>query len=195
MGRYCIHPMVYHKGDDSVPMRKITFTAVMIVTVLSVLLIATPKTISAQFVLSEWDYPDEYGQGIEGFLIYENSTGDWELWQNDDASGPYYEHDDTQAHYFQWNASVFIKLRVITMLNSTLLGLGTHYSEGIPFIRHNVTVTTLDETKFSQANFTFVIADDDTYAPMWWYTYDVILDFVPLEGYTYTVTITYEVYY
>jgi len=169
---------------------KKTLTAVMIVTVLSVLLIATPRPAYAQFVLAAWDHPDQYGQGIQRFFIYENSTGSWLSWG-------VYEYDDADAHFFQWNASVFIKIRVFTWLNATLLGLtgeGEHQSDGIPFFRHNVTVTTLGETIFSQSNFTYSWGSS-YFTPMWSYEYDVILDFVPLEGYTYTVTITYEVYY
>ena len=192
MGRYCVYPMVYHKGDDSIPMKKIKIIAVMTVTVLSVLLIVTPRPISAQFVLSAWEHPDEYGQGIEGFIVYENSSGDWE------TIGPPAYFVNTDETYFQWNVSVFIKLRVVTWLNSTLLGLTGEEDgddDGEPYFRHNLTVTTLGETVFSQDNFTHVTGDDSTDPPMWLYQYDVILDFVPKEGYTYTVTITYEVYY
>lgn len=167
-------------------------TAVMTVTVLSVLLIATPRPAYAQFVLSAWDHPDEYGQGIERFFIYENSTGSWSMWGD-----VFYQYDDAEAHYFQWNASVSIMIRVFTWLNATLLGLtgeGEHHSDGIPFFRHNVTVTTLGETIFSQSNFTYSWGST-FHTPMWTYEYDVILDFVPLDGYIYTVTLTYEVYY
>lgn len=177
---------------------KKTLTAVMVVTVLSVLLIATPRPISAKFVLSGWSHPDEYGQGIEGFLIYENSTGSWLGWDDPDSGDPeYYTYDDAEEHYFEWNVSVFIKLRVVTWLSSTLLGLTgeeAHHSDGIPYFRHNVTVTTLGQTVFARDNFTYVLGSSE-FTPMWLYQYDVILDFVPLEGYTYTVTITYEVYY
>ena len=162
------------------------FTVLMVLT----LLLLPIQPAKAQFVLAEWDYPDEYGQGIERFFIYENSSGTWSSWG-------YYEHDDADEHYFQWNASVFIKIRVFTWLNATLLdltGAGEHHSDGIPYFRHNVTVTTLGETVFAQSNFTYTWGST-TFTPMWSYEYDVILDFVPLEGYTYTVTITYEVYY
>lgn len=179
-------------------MKKLTFIAVMIVTVLSVLLIATPRTATAQFVLSSWTFPDEYDQGIEGFLIYENSSGSWSAWDDPVSGDPeYYVYDDTSAHLFEWTVSVFIKLRVVTWLNSTLLGLTgeeAHHSDGVPYFRHNITVTALGETIWSKSNFTYVLgSSEDT--PMWDYQYDVILDFEPAEGYTYTVTITYEVYY
>lgn len=171
----------------------------MIVTILSVLLIVTPRPINAKFVLASWDHPDDYGQGIEGFLIYENSTGSWQAWNDPDTGDPeYYIYDDADEHYFQWNVSVFIKLRVVTWLNSTLLGLTGEEDDdddGIPYFRHNVTVTTLGNTVFSQNNFTYEEGDDSIDPPMWLYQYDIILDFVPAEGYTYTVTITYEVYY
>jgi len=173
-------------------MKNKTVIAVITVTILSVLLIATPRPISATFVLSAWDYPDEYGQGIEGFEIFENSSGDWEL-----IPAPSYFTSDEEC-YFEWNVSLFIKLRVVTWLSSTLLGLTGEEDDdddGIPYFRHNITVTTLGETVFSQDNFTYVDGDDSIDPPMWLYQYDIILDFVPREGYTYTVIITYEVYY
>ena len=173
-------------------MKKIKIIAVL--TVLSVLLIVTPRPITAQsqFVLSGWDYPDAYGQGIVGFLVYENSTGIWL------TIGPPSYFINTDETYFNWTVGAFIKLRVVTWLNSTLLGLTgeeSHHSDGVPYFRHNVTVTTLGETIFSQSNFTYVMGDSSTDPPMWLYQYDIILDFEPAEGYVYTATITYEVYY
>ena len=139
----------------------------------------------AKFVLAEWDFPDEYGQGIEGIEIYENSTSSWVMYDN-----PLYDEETN----FDWNASVAIKLRVFTWFNSTLTGAGSS-NEGKLYQRHSVTVTSLGTTVFSKQNFTFVASDTGIDPPMWFYSYDVVLDFLPVAGEIYTVVVTYEIYW
>lgn len=175
-------------------MKKITFMAVMVVSIITVLLIATPKPITAKFVLAEWAYPDEYGQGIYGLKFYENSTGSWvDAPYYTDLGAFYYLHWDQTDYWMNWSTGVGVKIRVDTWINSTLTGI-QYVEAGRNIQKHNVTVTAYGETVFSQQNFTFVHSSSEE-APMYYYQYSVILDFVPLEGYVYTVTITYEVYY
>ncbi len=148
------------------------------------------KTITAdsgqsQFVLAEWDYPDEYGQGIYDFDVYENSTGSWV------NVGGLTEYDESGI--FEWNASVGIKLKCWTYFNSTLTG-AEDTNDGKNYQQHSVTVTSAGQTIFSQQNFTYSNAypEED---PMWVYAYDVVLNFLPVSGAIYTVTVTYEVFY
>ena len=139
----------------------------------------------SKFVLSSWDYPDEYGQGIEAFEVYENSTGSFVLYDT------YFYSDVTNI---EWNESIGIKLRCYTWFNSTLTGASTS-NEGKLYQRHSVTVTNLGITVFSKQNFTFVASDTGIDPPMWYYTYDVVLNVLPLVGEIYTVTVTYDVFY
>ena len=140
-----------------------------------------------QFVISSWEYPDEYGQGIEGFEMLENSTGSWA------QVGGLYSSSDT--HAIEWNASLFIKLRCYTYFNSTLTG-ASDTDDGKNYQRHNITVTNFNGTiLFSQQNFTWFYDDDSIDPPMWFYGYEVVLNFLPEEGQVYTVTVTYEVFY
>jgi hypothetical protein len=140
----------------------------------------------AKFVLSSWSYPDEYGQGIDRIYFDENSTGDWV-----NVGSPAYP--DGRNNIIDWNASVFIRLNVWCWLNSTLVGID-NTNEGKLYIRHNVTVVQNNGTiVFSQQNFTYSNAYPDA-DPMFYYSYNEVLNFVPVAGEIYTVTVTYEVY-
>ena len=168
--------------------------AVTITIVLLVLLVFTvpnqpiiPEQLGkAQFVLAEWDYPDEYGQGIEAFEIFENSTGSWV------QVGPAYGYEDNYVH--DWNTSVSIKLRCYTWFNSTLTG-AIDAADGKNYQRHNITVTNIGNTTFSQQNLTYFYSDDSIDPPMWYYGYEVVLNFLPVSGNIYIVTVIYEVFY
>lgn len=141
-----------------------------------------------QFILSSWDFPDEYGQGIDTLTVYENSTG---AWLAVGGFSPNVGHTDEGS--FNWNASLGIKVRVDCWLNSILTGVSST-AEGKNHIRHNVTVTqTNGSVVFSQNNFTYFAAG--ALGNMYEYYYDVVLNFLPQQGEIYAVTITYEVYY
>jgi hypothetical protein len=166
------------------------------------ILVASIPPTRAQFVLASWDYPDECGQGIMGIKMWENSTGDW-------LPVPYYTHyypdyheelgtfyylNYYQDHYFyNWSAGAAMKMRVDTLLNSTLTG-AVDLADGQNYHRHNVIVTSAGTIIFSQSNFIYEDSGDIG-APMYYYEYYVILNFIPADGQIYTVTVTYEIYY
>jgi len=141
----------------------------------------------ATFIISSWDYPgDEYGQGISLLRFYENSTGSWV-----EVYGPTGHYPNASAT-LDWNASIAIKLRCSSSLNSTFLGL-TETIQGVTLQRHNITVTCLGETIFSQQNFTYFSRGQ--VGPMYYYQYDVVLNFIPQAGMIYIAIITFEVFY
>ena len=163
-----------------------------------------PSKGEARFVVSSWDYPDQYGQGIYGVGFYENSTGSW-------LAAPYYTHYYPDYHeelgefYFlapsqnsyilNWSAGVAMKLRVYSVLNTTLVGISEgDYAEGENYLQHNVTVTDAGTIVFSQQNFTYY---GNTYVSgdLIPYQYDVILNFIPASGHIYTATVLYEIYF
>ena len=164
---------------------KIIASIVVLLTV-SILLIASVQPTSAQFALASWEYPDEYWNGISGINIYENSTGAWVVKYGT------IEPDDDDSTIFDWNASIAIKLRVWVTLNSTLVGVSTT-DDGKNYIRHSVLVMCLGETIFSQQNFTYYGVS--TEAEIYTYSYDVVLDFLPVSGAIYKVTVTYEIWW
>jgi hypothetical protein len=151
---------------------------------------------TSQFVISSWEYPDEYGQGIDGIRFYENSTGAW-------VAAPYYLDIgefyyfgyDTSEYSLNWSTGVGIKLRVYSVLNTTFIGINEgNITQGKNYQRHSVAVIpTNGTTIFSQQNFTYY---DNEWAvgDLIFYEYEVILDFLPVAGEIYTVTVTYEVY-
>lgn len=148
----------------------------------------------AQFVIAEWDYPDQYGQGISGMKFWENSTGSW-------LPAPYYI-DLGQFYYvnpyisdytYNISAGVALKVRVDSLLNNTLVG-ADDLADGRNYHRHNVTVSNLGNIIFSQSNFTYEDSSDAS-APMYYYEYYAILNFIAVSGQVYTVTVTYEVFY
>ena len=165
----------------------ITLLAIIMVVAVQPAKVESIQKANPQFVIASWDFPDEYGQGIEGFEIFENSTGSWV------QVGGYHPYDEAQI--YDWNVSVAIKLICYTFFNSTLTGASTS-AEGKNYQRHNVTVTDLaDVIVFSQQNFTYVSVDTGIDPPLWFYGYSVILNFLPTYGEVYTVTVSYEIYY
>lgn len=174
--------------------RKIALLAIVSIIVLSALAVhntipekelATPK---ATFIISGWDYPDAYDQGIEAIEVEENSSGSW-------SSIDTVFYDDSEATCtFDIDIGAAVRLTVFTFFNSTLTGVGSR-TEGKNYQRHYVIMTdSSDNTVFSQQNFTYVYSDEDNY-PLYYYGYRVTLDYLLTAGEVYTVEIMYEIYY
>ena len=144
----------------------------------------------AKFVLSSWDYPDEYGQGIYGFFLRENSTGvflpspDWIIRPENDTE-------------FEFEGGFSIKLDVRVTLNYTFFGL-THPDDielGINYIRLNVIVTSVGQPVFSQQNFTYNDLSGLVETGIWYYSYIVVLNFILVGGEIYKTVLTYEIFW
>ena len=168
---------------------KLVSLSVVVVLVLMIGVSTIPQAqANPRFIISSWAYPDEYGQGIDAFTVYENSTGSWlQL----DGVDPTVEPTDSTV--FEWNVSLGIRLRLDTIYNNELVG-ADNITDGENYHRYNVTVTRFNGTVvFSQTNFTYFNSWAD--GSLYLYSYTVILDFVPLEGEVYTATVTYEVFY
>jgi len=153
------------------------------------LLVTSIHPAKAQFIISSWAYPDEYGQGIEGFEIFENTTGSWVQ-----ATGLISPSSSSIINVNSSYAGYSIKLRCWTWINSTFLGLSTT-NEGKLVQKHNVTVRSQGDIIFSQQNFTWFYDSDAIDPPMWFYGYEVVLNFIFNQGQTYIATVEYEVYY
>lgn len=151
------------------------------------MLIVTPQAKATQFYIAGWSQ-DEYGQGPESYYLESNATGSWETIgygsQDDDGDTPIPQ---------QWNVSQVMKISLWSTMNYTLLELSSIIL-GQNYIQHNVTVTDQwDVEVFNQQNFTCDY--NETYEGLYWYRHYVILNFLPLEGEFYTVTILTEIYY
>jgi len=140
-----------------------------------------------KFILSSWEYPDEYGQGIESIYAYENASGAYVEYPD----SPYYSSDNIQL---EKNLTGYVWLQIYCWFNRSLAGIPNSLPQGLILIRHTATVTQSNGTVvFSQINFTKT-ASNQAFDPLWWIRYDVVLAFIPIAGETYTATITYEVY-
>lgn len=181
----CLSHLVFDKGDDSVPMKKKIVSTVFIVACISLMLVVIPQAKGVQFYLATWSYPDEYGQGIHTWYADSNATGSWVTFEAAnylESTGP-----------IPWNVSQAIRIMVWASMNRTLLGLNDT-DVGKNHIQHNVTVTDQwDIEVFSQQNFTFDYVAVE--GEMYWYRHVVILNFLPLEGEFYTVTILCYIYW
>jgi len=142
----------------------------------------------AQFVLSYDFSPDNYGNAIAYISAYFDGNWNGSMYKDPDSYP-----DDTTTNPLETYEGINITLAVFCWLNGTYAGISSE-AEGKTVIQHNVSVACSNGTViFSQQNFTFNIGMDG-YAPMYFYRYDVILDFVPVSGQVYTATVIYEVY-
>ena len=173
-------------------MMRIKIVASCMVILMMIVMFPRP-TQGAQFIISTWEFGDGYGQGVDGFRFYENSTGSW-------VAAPYYNDIGVfyYLHYYDpytlnWSAGVSMKLRVYTIFNSTLAG-AIDEADGQNYQRHNVTVRNNNGVMvFSQQNLTYYGVE--AIGPMWTYKYDVVLNFLPVAGVIYTVVVSYEIFY
>jgi len=166
---------------------------VFIVLIMCVLVVTIQPVRSAKFVLASWDYPDEHGQGIHMFRFYENSTASWVAAPYYQDGLPYFSLHSYDSYTLNWSAGVAMKLRVYTSFNQTLVGVEST-AEWQNYQRHSIVVTSAGQPIFSQQNFTYYDVTEygeDNY----YYEYEVVLNFLPLDGLVYTVTVTYEVFY
>ena len=174
-----------------------TILAIAVIVMIPVAVILAPiPQAKAQFVMASWDYPDEYGQGVYGFFVLDNSSGSFMPW-----SGPIILPDN--ASIFEAEAGISLGLEMRITVNYTFLGLEdpdpyNHSAELHPalnYVRLNVTVTALAEVVFSQDNFTYNLEAGDMGDGVWYYGQEVFFDFLTVSGTVYIVTVTYEVYY
>ena len=168
-------------------------------------LIPLPKIVhpveaqKVQFIISSWDYPDEYGQGIYGFFITDNHTGVFLGGAQPWGSAIY---DNTHDGYFEMNytENTAIELDVRVVLNLTLVGLTypDDNATGINYFRLNITFSGFENynyTEWSQQNFTYDYLSGDLGGGLWYYSEEVIINHLIVVGAIYTATITYEVFY
>ena len=161
------------------------------VAVMSLVLMIGFSTIppaKAQFIIADYTYPSNNGNGIAYIHAYLDGAFNASMYKNPDS----YPGEEV-TNPLEVESGVNITLAVFCWLNGTWAGIAS-LVEGKNVIRHSVTVSVTNRTTiFSQQDFTYIIGTDGG-APMYFYRYDVILDFVPVMGEIYTVTVTYEIF-
>jgi hypothetical protein len=176
--------------------------SICIMLIVAVRPVSTPQSETLpnpKFVIASWDFPDEYGQGIYGFFVLENSTGDFIPL----SSLMTYPSNSTE---FTVNASIALGLDVRVRVNYTLLNLteyeegeydgSVEYHPGLAKLRLSAIVRSTNRTIiFSQQNFTYDYFAGKVEPGIWWYSEKVYFDFVTQMGEIYTATVIYEVYW
>ena len=182
--------------------RKKTIASIIVLLTISVLIISinyTSKNVSKEpiqpakanpkFVLSTWDFPDEYGQGIYSITPDENSS----VYYAHIESAPGFLYSTSENNSFVVDAGCSIRLDVRVLVNYTFLGVSD--PDLLNYIRLNVTVLSLGDTIFSIQNMTYDELGGDLGDGIWWYSFKDVLNFLTVEGQVYIATVTYEVYY
>ncbi len=149
---------------------------------------ASIQPTKAKFVLAYDFSPDNDGNAVAYINAYFDGDYNGTMY-NDPDSYP----DATPTPTLEALEGTVITLRVGCWLNATYADVGS-LAEGRNVIRHSVSVLAVNTSViWSQQNFTY-FSGTDALAPMYFYDYDVILDFVPVSGQVYTVIIIYEVF-
>jgi len=179
---------------------KLCSSVIITLFVLVMVVAVQPVDASPKFILSSWDFPnDDYGQGIYRIGLRENSSG--AFW---DAGGPMKEPSDPGT--FAWVAGVAIGFDVRIYVNYTFLGLEEPSGEAeynflkalhpaTNYVQISASITLLGETVFSVSNFTYDELGGKIGDGVWYYSYVYDMDFVPGNGDTFIVTITYDEFF
>jgi len=166
--------------------------------------IPTPR-VSAQFVLA-WDYDsekdnfdyDEYGQGFYLYTLHSNksiTTGN----EYPDFTVEYPNYPTTyyfnQSSYsIQGTVGYALGIHFLCWMNSTLTG-ATDLDDGKNYIRANASIsafgTVLDNLEDIEVFYQTTFFNPE----MWLYGFQANFNVIPQEGYTYIITLTYEVYW
>lgn len=167
---------------------------VALIVCIVIIAVLPQSTQGTKFIISGWTYPDEYGQGIEGFVFLENSTGSWVTVVNDQEQDSQFASFKpwNETHSYRWNYTS-LKIECWTYFNSSRVGVSST-AEGQLFQQHSIEVILRSEVVFSQQNFTYstVSTSND---PLWWYCYTVVINYVFFFGEIYSINIDYEVFY
>lgn len=174
---------ISHNREISAGLLIMMFMCVLVVTTIQ-------PAKSAKFVIAGWDYPDEYGQGIDEVRVYQNMSGEWDPLT---PFGLYYtESTAIEINETATGVLIFVKC----WLNNTVVG-AIDFEDGKNYIRHNVSLTIVGdisgEVIFSLQNGTYS-SGTDSQDPMFYYFYDLIIPFSPIGGQTYVALVTYEIF-
>lgn len=148
----------------------------------------------ANLILAGWDYPDEYGHGIEVLWFYENSTGSWVP-----ILTPAFIFSDADLRIeVNYTANTAIKLIMTCNINHSLFDFGPDKSENASaraIMRTSIEVSNISGVVFSQQNMTWDGSVFDDTESTWAISYEVVINVIIEGGTIYTAIVTYEVFY
>jgi len=180
--------------------KKIAILSLVMMVMFGLGFASIPKA-KAQFVIawtydtefdSSFDY-DEYGQGFYLYHLMTNYTyPDWNL-HPDYVESFYFNSSSSYIH--EWDVGYGIGVRFMVWMNSTLTG-ASDLTDGLDYMRLNATITGLGGIELdAQDDLTAFYQSSYSDAEMWLYGFNAFFNVIAEEGITYTVTLTYEVYW
>lgn len=153
--------------------------------------ITKEPTPTAQFVISSWDFPDSYSQGLYGILLESNTSGSWQV-----VLGTKY-YNQTASYNATDDIGFAIRVKVFFHFNYTLANLSDPTDQALAqnHIRTNMTVERNTYKIFSLVNGTYngvtKIADFDLWLVVYYFLFDVLIKYDSI----YTVSFDYDFYY
>lgn len=179
------------------PKSKVLASAVVILALC--MLVTTIPQAKAQFVIAytydsefstAFDY-DEYGQGFFLYHLMTNYTySDWNL--HPDYVETFYFNQSSYLH--EWTVGYSIGIRFMVWMNSTLTGAGD-LTDGQDYMMLNATISTFGTELDSIEDITPFYQSTSKDPVMWLYGFDAFFNVIAESALTYTVTLTYQVYY
>jgi len=179
--------------------KKIAILSLVMMVMFGLGFASIPKT-KAQFVIawtydsvfdSSFDY-DEYGQGFYLYILMTNYTyPQWNIYPDTDV----YYFNSSSSYIHEWDVGYGIGARVMVWMNSTLTG-ASDLTDGLDYMRLNATITGPGGIELdAQDDLTAFYQTSYFDAEMWLYGFNAFFNVIAEEGITYTVTLTYEVYW
>lgn len=166
---------------------KIRKIGLFLVLVVSMIFLVPVQPAKAWFI----GYASPDGNAIDRIDLNRDGVFNGTVYYNPDS----YMDNDTAIVPIGIEIGDNISLAVFVWLNGTVAGISSN-EEGMTVIRHSIVVSTATNASvWSQQNFTHIVDGGEAWAPMYFYRYDVILDFTFVAATTYTVVVTYEIWH
>jgi len=115
---------------------------------------------------------------------------DWNL--HPDYVDNYFFNQSPYVH--EWDVGYAIGIRVLAWLNSTLTG-ATGLTDGQSYMMVNATISSISGELDSIENITPFYQSTSKDPIMWLYGFDAFFNVIAEASLTYTVTLTYQVYW
>lgn len=178
--------------------RKRILVAILVITLLGVILVVNiPQTRGVQFFLSGWDYPDEYGQGIEVLWLQTNETGSWVTFPDTGRGHLWFLSDDDTSIALNYSSNMALRVEVDANINHTLFSFGPDKSENASaraIMRVGLTLSNRSGVIFSLDNMTWGGNCYDDSATVWAIDYVDIVDVILQPATIYFLRFTYEIF-
>ena len=165
----------------------------------SMLIMVPVQPAKAQFVIA-WTYDDpvqtgfdydEYGQGFYIYHLMTNYTySDWNL--HPDYVVTHYFNRSSYLH--EWDVGYGIGVRFWVWMNSTRTG-ATDLTDGQSYMMVNATISSISGELDNIENITPFYQSTSKDPIMWLYGFDAFFNVIAESSLTYTVTLTYQVYW